>query len=72
MAKLTRLFVDAAVENIDVMPRRLKELGVRYAPEREQEFRDELRVLFDRYYGTRLSDIDPLQVIRRGSSSSTR
>ncbi len=66
MAKLTRLFVDAAVENIDVMPRRLKELGVRYAPEREQEFRDELRVLFDRYYGTRLSDIDPLQVIREG------
>ena len=51
--------------NVDVMPRRLKELGVRYAPEREQEFRDELRVLFDRYYGTRLSDIDPLQVIRR-------
>ncbi len=66
MSKLTRLFVDAAVENIDVIPRRLKELGVRYAPEREQEFRDELRVLFDRYYGTRLSDIDPLQVIREG------
>jgi ubiquinone biosynthesis protein len=42
----------------------LRELGVRYAPEREQEFRAEVRVLFDRYYGTRLSDIDPLQVIR--------
>ncbi len=66
MAKLTRLFVDAATENIDAIPRRLRELGVRYAPEREQEFRAELRVLFDRYYGTRLADIDPLQVIREG------
>jgi ubiquinone biosynthesis protein len=66
MTKLTRLFVDAATENIDAIPRRLRELGVRYAPEREQEFRAELRVLFDRYYGTRLSDIDALQVIREG------
>jgi len=66
LATLTRLFVDAATENIDAIPRRLRELGVRYAPEREQEFRAELRVLFDRYYGTRLSDIDPLQVIREG------
>jgi ubiquinone biosynthesis protein len=66
MAKLTRLFVDAATENIDAIPRRLRDLGVRYAPEREQEFRAELRVLFDRYYGTRLADIDPLQVIREG------
>ena len=64
MARLTRLFVDAATENVDAIPRRLRELGVRYAPEREEEFRSELRVLFDRYYGTRLSDIDPLQVIR--------
>jgi ubiquinone biosynthesis protein len=66
MARLTRLFVDAATENVDAIPRRLRELGVRYAPEREEEFRRELRVLFDRYYGTRLSDIDPLQVIRDG------
>ncbi len=64
MSKLTRLFVDAATENVDAIPRRLRELGVRYAPEREQEFRRELQVLFDRYYGTRLSEIDPLQVIR--------
>ena len=64
MAQLTRLFVDAATENVDAIPRRLRELGVRYAPEREQEFRQELQVLFDRYYGTRLSDVDPVQVIR--------
>jgi ubiquinone biosynthesis protein len=66
MARLTRLFVDAATENVDAIPRRLRELGVRYAPEREEEFRAELRTLFDRYYGSRLSDIDPLQVIREG------
>src|SRR5918992_127367 len=66
MTKLTRLFVDAATENVDAIPRRLRDLGVRYAPEREDEFRAEVRVLFDRYYGTRLSDIDPLQVIREG------
>ncbi len=64
LAKLTRLFVDAATENVAAIPRRLRELGVRYAPEREQEFRQELQVLFDRYYGSRLSDVDPVQVIR--------
>jgi ubiquinone biosynthesis protein len=66
MAGLTRLFVDAATENVDAIPRRLRELGVRYAPEREQEFRRELQVLFDRYYGVRLSDVDPVQIIREG------
>jgi ubiquinone biosynthesis protein len=64
MARLTRLFVDAATENVSAIPRRLRELGVRYDPEREQEFRQELQALFDRYYGTRLSEIDPVQIIR--------
>jgi ubiquinone biosynthesis protein len=66
MAKLTMLFVDAATENIDAIPRRLRELGVRYDPAREAEFRSELQILFERYYGSRLSDIDPIQVIREG------
>jgi ubiquinone biosynthesis protein len=66
LARLTRLFVDAATENVDAIPRRLRELGVRYAPEREQEFRQQLQVLFDRYYGMRLSDVDSVQVIREG------
>jgi ubiquinone biosynthesis protein len=64
MARLMRLFVDAATENVDAIPRRLRDLGVRYDPAREQEFRAELQVLFDRYYGARLSDIDPIRVIR--------
>ena len=64
MSKLTRLFIDAANEQVEQIPRRLSELGVRYPKEREQEFVAELRELFYRYYGASLSEIDPLQVIR--------
>jgi ubiquinone biosynthesis protein len=66
MSKLTRLFIDAANENVEAFPRRLSELGVRYPKEREAEFVAELRELFYRYYGARLAEIDPLQVIREG------
>jgi ubiquinone biosynthesis protein len=68
IAKATRLFIDAANENVDVLPKRLADLGVRYPPEHEEQFVAELRELFYRYYGARLSDIDPLQVIREGFS----
>ena len=64
MSKLTRLFIDAATENVDALPRRLAELGVRYPKEREEEFRSRLRELFDRYFGVRLSDLDQVQVMR--------
>jgi ubiquinone biosynthesis protein len=64
MSRLTRLFIDAATENVDALPRRLAELGVRYPKEREDEFAAELRELFYRYYGASLADIDPVQVIR--------
>ena len=66
MTKLTRLFIDAASENVDALPRRLAELGVRYPKEREEEFQLALRDLFYRYYGASLSDIDPVQVVREG------
>jgi ubiquinone biosynthesis protein len=64
MTKLTRLFIDAASENVDLLPRRLSDLGVRYPREREQEFLIELRELYYRYYGASLAEIDPVQVIR--------
>jgi ubiquinone biosynthesis protein len=64
MTKLTRLFIDAANENVDLLPRRLAELGVRYPREREQEFHAELREIYYRYYGASLAEIDPIQVIR--------
>ena len=64
MSKLTRLFIDAAQENVDVLPKRLADLGVRYPKEREEEFLAELREMYYRYYGASLSEIDPIQVIR--------
>ena len=64
ITKLTRLFIDAAAENVDALPRRLAELGVRYPKEREEEFLAELREIYYRYYGASLAEIDPLQVIR--------
>jgi ubiquinone biosynthesis protein len=64
MSKLTGLFIDAANERVDALPRRLAELGVRYPRDREEEFTDELRDIYYRYYGVSLAEIDPLQVIR--------
>ena len=64
MTKLTRLFIDAASENIEMIPRRLLDLGVRYPREREDEFVAALRELFYRYYGASLQEIDSIQVIR--------
>jgi ubiquinone biosynthesis protein len=64
MGRLTRLFIDAAAENVDALPQRLYDLGVRCPPEREQEFALELRENYYRYHGASLSEIDPMQVIR--------
>src|SRR5512133_3557029 len=64
MSKLTRMFIDVAAENIESLPKRLADLGVRYPKEREDEFLAELRELYYRYYGASLAEIDPLQVIR--------
>jgi ubiquinone biosynthesis protein len=64
MSKLTGLFIDAANENIDQLPKRLADLGVRYPKEREGEFLAELRELYYRYYGASLSEVDPIQVMR--------
>ncbi|MDX6466881.1 MAG: ubiquinone biosynthesis protein [Gaiellaceae bacterium] len=64
MSKLTRLFIDAASENVDVLPKRLSDLGVRYPKEREDELLAELRELYYRYYGASLAEIDPIQVVR--------
>jgi ubiquinone biosynthesis protein len=64
MMKATRLFIDAASENVDALPKRLADLGVRFPKEREEEFRVELQEIYYRYYGASLAEIDPLQVIR--------
>jgi ubiquinone biosynthesis protein len=64
MQRLTRLLVDAVNENIDRLPRRLHDLGVRFNREQEDEFRLELREVYYRYHGAALGEIDPLEVIR--------
>jgi ubiquinone biosynthesis protein len=64
MIKATRLFIDAASENVEALPKRLADLGVQFPKEREEEFRLELQELYYRYYGASLAEIDPLQVIR--------
>ena len=68
MARLTRLFVDAATENVQALPRRLADLGVRYDRSREDELRGRIEEIYYRYYGSRLADVDPLEVIREGIS----
>jgi ubiquinone biosynthesis protein len=64
LTKLTRLFIDAAQENVDALPKRLADLGVRYPKEREEEFQGQIREMYYRYYGASIAEIDPLQVIR--------
>jgi ubiquinone biosynthesis protein len=64
ISKATRLFIDVANENVEMLPKRLGDLGVRYPKEREDEFIAELQEMFYRYYGASLVEIDPLQVIR--------
>ncbi len=64
MSAATRLFIDAATENVDALPKRLTDLGVQYPKEHEEQFRTELREIYYRYYGASLAEIDPLQVIR--------
>jgi ubiquinone biosynthesis protein len=63
-SKLTGLFIEVVNQNVEAIPRRLASLGVRYPKDREDEFVAELRVVFDRYYGASLSEIDPVQIIR--------
>src|SRR5215204_223518 len=64
ISKATRLFIDAANENVDALPKRLADLGVRIPKENEERFQAELREIYYRYYGATLREIDPLQVIR--------
>jgi ubiquinone biosynthesis protein len=68
MSRLTRLFIDAANENIEVLPRRLADLGVVYPKDREDEFVGMLHEFYSRYFGASLTEIDPLQIVREAFS----
>lgn len=67
-SKLTGLFIDAVNQNIEALPKRLASLGVSFPKEKEEEFVHELRDVYYRYYGARLSEIDPLEVVREAFS----
>jgi ubiquinone biosynthesis protein len=58
-----RLFLDIVNQDFDRLPRRLRELGVRYPRELEEDFREQLSVLLQRYYGAALSEIDARELI---------
>jgi ubiquinone biosynthesis protein len=66
LGRLTRLFVDVATENLSAVPQRLAELGVRFPHDREDELRARLEELYLRYYGARLSELDPIVLIHDG------
>jgi ubiquinone biosynthesis protein len=59
-----RLFLDIVDQEVDRLPRRLRELGVRYPQELEQDFRDQLSVILQRYYGVALAEIDARELLR--------
>jgi ubiquinone biosynthesis protein len=64
MRRLIRLFIDAVSGNSAAFPRRLQELGVRYPREREDDLRADLEVLWQRYAGASLAELDPNELLR--------
>ncbi len=64
LSNLTALFIDAVRRNVSALPGRLAALGVHFPRDLEDQFVHELEILFDRYYGARISDLDPIQLIR--------
>ncbi len=61
---IINLFVDVTNQKLENIPRRLAALGVEFPRETEPEFVNELRDLFAKYYGVRLSELEPVSVFR--------
>ena len=59
-----RLLVDIVERDETRIARRLRDLGVRYPREKEEDFREQLGVLVQRYYGVALSEIDAREMLR--------
>lgn len=53
-----RLFLDCMDQNLDRIPRRLREIGVRYPKEREDDLREQLSVILQRHWGVSLGELD--------------
>ncbi len=59
-----RMFIDAVDQNLERLPRRLRELGMRYPRDREDELREQLSVILQRYWGASMGDIDGRDLVR--------
>lgn len=57
------VFVDAVDQNLDRLPRRLRDLGLRYPKEQEEEFRDQLGIILQRYWGASMGEIDGRELV---------
>jgi ubiquinone biosynthesis protein len=58
------VFVDVIDQNLDRLPRRLRDLGLRYPKEQEEDFRDQLGVILQRYSGATMGEIDGRELVR--------
>jgi ubiquinone biosynthesis protein len=58
------VFVDAVDQNVDRLPRRLRDMGLRYPKEQEEEFREQLSIILQRYWGATMGEIDGRELIR--------
>jgi ubiquinone biosynthesis protein len=61
---LTSLLLDVSAGRIELLPRRLHGLGVRFPREQEEQLTADLRILYERYETAKLSEIDPVQTVR--------
>jgi ubiquinone biosynthesis protein len=59
-----RLLLDILERDESRIARRLRDLGLRYPRERDEEFREQLGVLVQRYYGVGLNEIDAREMLR--------
>jgi ubiquinone biosynthesis protein len=64
MRRVTRLFIDVVSGNLDQMPRRLADLGVRIPTAVADDLRADLETLWARYADMELGDLDPAELLR--------
>ena len=67
MTKLTRLFIDAANENVGA-PETAARISLCTTRRITKELISPSREIYARYYGARLQEIDPIQIVREGFS----
>jgi len=59
-----RLFLDCVNENIERIPRRLRDIGLRYPKEREPELREQITAILQRHWGVSLGEMDGRELLR--------